>query len=120
MQVAGSYSAAEVRWQDYARCGGTRMNFVPDRETVAELNAVRTEFCNLCPVRLECLAYAFLYRAKGYWGGTSTEQRTLLSYARNRVKCPVCKCKSVVVFGPHQICQGCGQSWTRTGTEGEA
>lgn len=111
-------SAAEVRWQDKANCTDAEIDFTPAQETAKVLLMVQTVYCNSCQVRAECLAYALVYKAQGYWGGTSTSDRKLLSYPRHRVKCPACKCKSVVSTEIHQICQACGLSWTRTGAEG--
>lgn len=111
------FSAAEVRWQDEARCGGQGFNFVPDHETAAGLEAARAQFCNGCPVRVECLAYAVVYLMPGYWGGTSTAERRLLSYPRNRVKCPDCHCKALVKIQGYEICQGCGLSWRQAKPE---
>lgn len=108
-----SFDASEVRWQDNARCSGALdFDFTPSVERNADLESVRSAFCNLCPVRVECLAYALLYRMSGYWGGTSTLERTRLAYNRERVKCPVCAGKAVVhTEEEHQICQSCGASW---------
>lgn len=108
-----NFSAAEVVWQDNARCNGVQFNFTPEAETCNELEYVRGQWCNLCPVRIECLAYALLYRMSGYWGGTDTAERRRLSYPRNRVRCPDCKSKAVVPTEEGQeICQHCGMSWT--------
>lgn len=116
-------SAADVRWMDEARCAGAEFNFVPDVEDTRGLEAVTTRWCNACPVRVECLAYALLYRESGYWAGTMTKERTLLGYARNRIKCPVCGCKALVSASADskdfQICQSCGVSWTRSSSPGE-
>lgn len=110
-------SAAEVRWQDRAQCAGSAYDFTPDHESPQGLKHVRAQWCNPCPVRVECLAYALLYRAQGYWGGTMTRERTLLGYPRNRTKCPLCGCKTLVCAQTDgkdfQICQSCGVSWTR-------
>lgn len=110
-------SAAEVRWQDRAQCAGSAYDFTPDHESPQGLKHVRAQWCNPCPVRVECLAYALLYRAQGYWGGTMTRERTLLGYPRNRTKCPLCGCKTLVRAETDgkdfQICQSCGLSWTR-------
>lgn len=107
-----TFSAAEVVWQDEARCNGVPFNFTPDVETVNGLAYARREWCNLCPVRTECLTYALLYRLSGYWGGTDTAERRKLSVARNRVKCPVCRSKAVVPTPEGQeICQRCAMSW---------
>lgn len=110
--LADSFSAADVRWQKHAKCAGAGFDFAPDTETAKELEHVRGAWCNTCPVRTECLAYALLYRMSGYWGGTSTAERRLLGYARNRVRCPICKSKALVTTAEdHEICQGCGMSW---------
>lgn len=113
MAAAFSFDASEVRWQDGARCAGeTGVDFVPYREDQKELEKIRGRFCNICPVRVECLSYALLYRMSGYWGGTDTAERRFLAYARNRVRCPVCTNKALAKTAEgHQVCQGCGSSW---------
>jgi transcription factor WhiB len=106
-------SAADVTWQEHAACAGAQFEFVPVRETVKEITRVRRTWCDRCPVWTDCLAYAVLYRLEGYWGGTSTAERRILAYPRNRQKCLVCKCKSLVrTPDNHEICQSCGMSWT--------
>ena len=107
-----SFHAADVRWQQDAHCNGVDYDFTPDVETSKGLAFAR-DWCRLCPVRTECLAYALLYRMSGYWGGTDTAERRLLGYARDRVKCPDCGCKALVITPEgHEICQACGMSWT--------
>lgn len=108
------FLASDVVWMNQGGCNGTAeiIDFTPDVETQKELEFVRTMWCNMCPVRTECLAYALLYRMSGYWGGTSTVERKLLGYARNRVRCPVCKNKALVTTTEgHEVCQGCAISW---------
>ena len=107
------FSASDVVWMDQGACNGvSEIDFTPDVEDPRTLEYVRSAWCNSCPVRIECLAYALLYRASGYWGGTDTTERRLLGYARNRVRCPVCRCKALVTTPEgHEICQGCGMSW---------
>lgn len=109
------FSAAEVRWQDRARCRGeTGFDFTPDSENDRELERVRSAWCNACPVRPECLAYALLYHCSGYWGGTSKAERTKLSYRRDRVKCPVCRGKALISTDDgYGICLRCGTSWAK-------
>lgn len=110
----GIFSAAEVRWQDGARCNGAAFDFTPVDETPQELAAVRSTWCNACPVRTECLAYALLYHLSGYWGGTDTAERRKLSYRRDRLKCPVCSSKALVgADDGHDVCVHCGTSWRR-------
>lgn len=111
--TADTFSAAEVVWMDEARCDGVEFDFTPDVETAKELEYARGQWCNLCPVRTECLTYALLYRLSGFWGGTDTAERRKLSVPRNRVKCPVCLSKAVVPTPEGQeICQHCGLSWS--------
>ncbi len=109
------FSAADVLWQEHARCNGTPFDFTPGAENARDLEYVRRQWCNLCPVRTECLAYALLYRMIGYWGGTDTAERRRLAVPRDRVKCPVCKSKAKVITPDgHEICQHCGLSWARS------
>lgn len=108
-----TFSAAEVTWQEDAECNGASFNFTPDAEDPNDLEYVRSMWCNFCTVRTECLAYALVYHLSGYWGGTGTGERRLLSYHRNRVKCPICVGKSLVSTSDgHEICLHCGASWT--------
>lgn len=113
----GRFFASEVTWQSEARCvGAVAVDFVPYTESPHELAFIRTEFCNACPVRAECLAYALLYHLSGYWGGTDTAERRRLATPRNRVKCPACRSKAVIpTIEGHQICFSCAISWTGTG-----
>lgn len=111
------FSAADVRWQDSASCNGAEVDFTPDVERAEALVFVRRTWCDPCPVRAECLAYALLYHVSGYWGGTSTSERRLLSYRRNRTKCPLKTCggKALVrTADGYEICLRCGASWTRS------
>jgi hypothetical protein len=105
------FSASEVRWQDEAQCSGAPADFTPTTESARTLEYVRTGWCNTCPVRTECLAYALLYHLSGYWGGTDTALRRKLASRRDRVKCPDCRSKAVVHIEGCEICQHCGVSW---------
>lgn len=108
-----AFRAADVGWQRDANCNGAPFDFTPNVETRSGKETARTGWCNACPVRAECLAYALLYRMSGYWGGTDTVERRLLGYARERARCPVCKSKTLVITPDgHEICQACGVSWT--------
>ena len=106
-------SAADVEWQARARCNGASADFKPDDENSRGLAYVQNNWCNLCPVRTECLAYALLYHLSGYWGGTGTAERRMLSYHRNRVKCPLCSSRTLIdTTDGYGICLRCGASWT--------
>src|SRR3546814_526697 len=93
-------------------CLSSGFDFVPDEETEAGLNEVQ-QWCRACPVRTECLAWAMLHGAEGYWGGTSTYQRDQLRRVRTRAKCPLCLSTALVYADPHELCLACGVSWIR-------
>lgn len=107
------FFASDITWQSEARCTGVLgFDFVPYTETQNDLELVRREFCNSCPVRTECLAYALLYHLSGYWGGTDTAERRKLAVPRNRARCPDCRSKAIIpTEDGHEICQHCGVSW---------
>lgn len=106
------FAAADVSWQSSAECAEADFDFVPRVEDPHELNMVRSTWCNVCPVRPECLLYALLYNEQGYWGGTDTAERRKLGKRRDRAKCPVCTSKALIKTGEgHEICQSCGVSW---------
>jgi WhiB family redox-sensing transcriptional regulator len=99
-------------WQDDAPCATTDFDFIPDTETDAGL-AEAQQWCRTCPVRTQCLEWAMLHRAEGYWGGTSTYQRDQLRRVRTRAKCPICQATELVYTDPHELCLCCGASWIR-------
>lgn len=101
----------DVQWQSRAQCQGvSSFDFIPFQETPAELIRAR-QWCDLCPVRSECLDYALLYRLEGFWGGTSTKQRCQIRAMKIRIKCPNCTSHDVVPLDDHQLCLACGLSW---------
>lgn len=108
------FHAADVSWQGAAQCAGADFEFVPRIEDHAGLRTAQETWCNVCPVRPECLLYALLYGEQGYWGGTLTVERRKLSRRRDRAKCPVCESKALIKTEAHEICQSCGVSWERT------
>lgn len=107
-------SSIRSAWKDRAACKGQPLGFfVPDgNETLQGLFFARN-WCDMCPVRQECLMWATLHRAEGYWGGTSTHQRQQLVRVRTRAKCPLCKTTQLVVVEEHELCLACGVSWVR-------
>lgn len=106
------FYATDVQWQQSAECNGASFDFTPAHEDPSRLEYARGMWCNPCPVRAECLAYALLYRMSGYWGGTDSATRKLLSYKRDRVKCPACLGKSLArTEDGHEVCLRCGVSW---------
>jgi Transcription factor WhiB len=105
-------NADGIDWQNNAACTGADFDFTPDYETPAGLEAART-WCNPCPVRTECLAWAMLKRCDGYWGATNTYQRKQATRVRTRAKCFLCQGDSLVYANPHELCLACGMSWVR-------
>jgi len=104
-------AAADVDWQEQAACANTPIGvWVPPTETAAGLALART-WCDLCPVVQECLMWALLMRAEGFWGGTSTYQRAQLVRVRNRAKCPLCRSRELAHVDRHGLCRSCGASW---------
>lgn len=112
MDLIDFFSADSVTWQQDAPCTTADFDFVPDEETDSGLNRAQ-QWCRACPVRTECLAWAMLHGAEGYWGGTSTYQRAQLRRVRTRAKCPLCWSRSLVYADPHELCLACGVSWVR-------
>jgi hypothetical protein len=104
--------ADDTAWMGQGACRSAQFDFTPDAETnkgLAEAGA----WCNVCPVRTECLAWAMLYRCEGYWGGTTTYQRLQLMRVRTRAKCPLCLSVTLVATEQHEVCLACGMSWVR-------
>jgi WhiB family transcriptional regulator, redox-sensing transcriptional regulator len=70
-------------------------------------------YCNVCPVRPDCLDYALENDCDGVWGGTTKFQREQLKRKRSRSTCPGCGADdSIVGRGQQQeLCLACGYSW---------
>lgn len=111
-KILGFISAEATAWQDGAPCTTTDFDWVPNVEDDEGLEAVQ-QWCRTCPVRTDCLAWAMLHRAEGYWGGTTTYQRDQLRRVRTRAKCPLCQATQLVYADPHELCLACGVSWIR-------
>jgi WhiB family redox-sensing transcriptional regulator len=107
------FSADDVAWQADAPCTTADFDFIPDTETEAGAAEAEQRWCRTCPVRTQCLAWAMLHGAEGYWGGTSTYQRAQLRRVRTRAKCPICQATTLVYTDPHELCLACGASWIR-------
>jgi hypothetical protein len=99
-------------WMSAAACNGAPFDFTPDNETPAGLHFARA-WCDPCPARSECLAWAMLHRCEGYWGGTNTYQRKQAVRVRTRAKCFLCQSNSLVCTAQHELCLACGMSWVR-------
>lgn len=99
-------------WMRRAKCRGSRYDFVPDAESAIGLSGLKAGFCDLCPVRDECLVTALRNGWKGYWGGTLTSERDKLRSLKHRKKCPICKSVNLITADQTQICAACSRSWT--------
>lgn len=70
-------------------------------------------YCNLCEVRVACLAAALSVGEVGVWGGTSTHQRRQLLRHIPRRHCPGCGNEKLFTIPdqPIDVCPSCGTSW---------
>jgi hypothetical protein len=99
-------------WSSGAECKGSGFDFVPTTETATGLLNAR-KWCDICPVRDECLTTAVKNGWHGYWGGTTTAERNRLRAPKYRAKCPICKGVTVVTLEDSQACIACGRSWRK-------
>lgn len=67
-----------ILWMKDAACKGQELWMFPhdaDEEGIAHAKS----FCDVCPVREQCLSYALSIREKhGVWGGTTAEERVTI------------------------------------------
>jgi WhiB family redox-sensing transcriptional regulator len=114
MQAENKWAAVGPDWYRGAACKNTNADqFTPAVETPKLLEEVKQAFCDHCPVRERCLQFAIINGDRGFWGGTSTAERTALKRTRSRAKCPMTACRAPepVVLGLYQVCLRCGASW---------
>ena len=82
------YNIRDKDWRDKASCLGSDTNAFIEA-TGKNARQLITDFCNICVVRDDCLAWAVLTgETNGVWGGTTSAQRLKLirdrkSYLRN-------------------------------------
>lgn len=103
-------------WAKRAACQGAKPEiFITVGDADDELYYPSDEamaYCNRCPVRPECLAWALADpELLGVWGGTTSYQRRQLRRARERASCPGCASSDLVIEGTVELCLGCGASW---------
>lgn len=114
MQAENKWAATGPDWYRMAACKSTNSDlFTPAIETPKLLAEIKQAFCDRCEVRDRCLQFAIISGDHGFWGGTTTAERTALRRTRARAKCPIstCKAPSPVVLGHYQVCLSCGASW---------
>lgn len=112
-------------WHLRAACFGTKaMHFFPPDSEVSEERAViyaKRDYCDHCPVLVQCLESALFNGDVGIWAGMTTYQRNQLRRKRNRAKCPICDNRKLISVQGHWLCLACGVSWNgETGTKEEA
>jgi WhiB family redox-sensing transcriptional regulator len=62
------------KWYKQANCIGISGDIFFE-EGVRRLVIEAKTYCNLCPVRVECLEHAIKYEEVGIWGGMTTKER---------------------------------------------
>ncbi len=73
-------------WKEAARCNGKdpMIFYPPSAPSPAHVQRIQN-ICSPCPVRVECLDYAFAHQEKfGWWGGMSERDRRRLRRERQR------------------------------------
>ncbi len=105
----------EDTWWKHAQCEGedTEQFFaVPNNK--GQMPEKLQATCTSCPVRVECLRWAFEKGELGFWGGTTESQREAMRRPIRRAKCPVCLGTQIHNTPEVQTCMGCGTSWRAT------
>ena len=84
MSVRDLLGVESPDWYEHAECRGAPPElFFPER---GESTKPAKEMCTVCPVSVECLAWALDHREKfGVWGGTSERERRRMQGSWERV-----------------------------------
>lgn len=98
-------------WARRGACRGTwDERWFPDKATF-EADTDVQQFCNVCPVRRDCLDWALRMREQGVWGGTTEMQRDRIKRGISRKACPVCTSVHLNREFNREICMSCGIAW---------
>lgn len=79
-----------------------------------ETEELAVSLCKMyCPLVNVCAQYALDTKEKfGVWGGTTAQQRKVINWPKNRVKCPGCRSNDVTSLDSKtETCWSCGLSW---------
>jgi WhiB family transcriptional regulator, redox-sensing transcriptional regulator len=103
---------SENWWDDAACKGQPSQPWFPSRSSPGYVSAYAMQFCEVCPVRLECLTYALVnYQEDGTWGGTSGRTRR-----QARRPCTSCGCRlsparaAALLLSPSWwLCEACAR-----------
>lgn len=71
----------QPRWIEEGRCRGVETSywFADDEDVSDSTRRFAVEYCETCPVRLQCLSFAVLNNEKhGVWGGSTRRHRRRL------------------------------------------
>lgn len=124
--VEATASVIGVRWDFYAECRDAPPDlFVPDIDVfklgdtenlqnfdLDHPSSEHLKYCNVCPVKTECLDYALEHSdVIGIWGGTSSYERGQMRRPRHRPHCPSCGSDRILQEGRNEICTSCAISW---------
>jgi WhiB family redox-sensing transcriptional regulator len=98
------------RWMENAACRDDDPRVYDTDDDPHPSRAIR---CGACPVRTECLTYAFNGKESGTWGGMSRKEREKFIKARRRPtnKCPKCRGEDIYTNYGVSSCAPCGVSW---------
>lgn len=108
------------RWRLQAACRGAPPDLFitggDDDDDPVNAPAEARSYCDICPVRAECLAWALDHttssqRVVGIWGGLTEYQRDQLRRKRERAHCPDCASAMIVREPTRELCLACGLSW---------
>lgn len=80
-----------MEWESYAACRGEDPEtfFPPSIGGQQAAKEAIQNFCVTCPVRVECLRYAYRTNQHGIWGGTTQRQRAVLRRTKTRQLAPI-------------------------------
>ena len=105
-------TAPEDDWYQHAHCRGINADFFyPARGDTAGILAA-INYCQDCPVRIECLTVALdTNEWEGIWGGTSARQRRQMK-RRNRQPVSTIECGTMAGYRRHirdssETCERC-------------
>jgi WhiB family transcriptional regulator, redox-sensing transcriptional regulator len=78
-----------MAWTDQATCRGadTEMFFPPRGMPSKDIYPIIEIYCNVCPVKQECLEYALEnVERNGIWGGTTGRERRYIASKRTQLR----------------------------------
>jgi hypothetical protein len=102
------------RWMRNAGCRGVSAFIFDYDDSSSAMVKTAKEYCRMCPVRIDCLQYAFDRHTEtfGVWGGTTFNERKAIIRGGHRRTCPGCgELKIVIDDHLREICLACGLTW---------